>query len=153
MRAVGGLCLEVSLGTWEPDSFLYFFSDRNYFLFCFAKVDADWVRPPRPKGDVETQTTYGPQTPKRGLYAQWGIHPPRLVINVPCEGRRTRDSSQVLRPKGTFFSLSGQALKQDKGSHSLEWVSTPHRGKTVLLLCSDSIIVGLNKICLGQTRY
>ena len=38
-RAVGGLRLEVSLGTWEPNPFLYpFFSIGNYLLlFCIAK--------------------------------------------------------------------------------------------------------------------
>ena len=30
MRAVGGLCLEVSLGTWEPDLFIYqLFAEQN----------------------------------------------------------------------------------------------------------------------------
>ena len=38
LRVVGGLCLEVSLGTWEPDPFLDdFFLIGNDLQFCVAK--------------------------------------------------------------------------------------------------------------------
>ena len=70
LRAVGGLCLEVSLGAWEPDPFLdHFFSDRKGPPLQYRKkLMQNWVRRPRPKRDLETQTTYSysPQTCKLG---------------------------------------------------------------------------------------
>ena len=54
MRAVDGLGLEVSLGTWEPDPYLYhFFAIQNKR----EKMIENWVRLPRLERDLETQTT------------------------------------------------------------------------------------------------
>ena len=47
--------------------------------------------------------------------------------------------------KSTFFSLSGQAVEQNKRSQSLVLVSTPQRGKLFCFLFSDPIIVGLRR--------
>ena len=44
------------------------------------KLIQKWVRPPRLKRDLGTQTTYDPQTWRRGLYVQWSIRPPSLVM-------------------------------------------------------------------------
>ena len=55
--------------------------------------------------ETETQTTYGPQTWQRGLYAQWSIQ---------IRAVTTRGGSQVLSAKSTFFSL-----KRHKGENLL----------------------------------
>ena len=57
LRSVPCLCLEVSLDTWVPSPFLdHLFLVGNDLLFWYCKIlIQNWVRPPRPKRDVETQ--------------------------------------------------------------------------------------------------
>ena len=54
MRAVVGLCLEVSPGTWEHDPFLDdFFIIGNDLLFCIAKkVDTELGQAPHVLSEV-----------------------------------------------------------------------------------------------------
>ena len=75
----------------------FFFSDRKWPAVLYRKkFIQNWVRPPRPKRDLETQTTYDPQTWQRGLYAQWSIHPPSLVTIRALWGEDSwRQSSAV----------------------------------------------------------
>ena len=102
----------------------------------------NWVCLPRPKRDLDTRTTYGPQTWHRGLYAQWSIHPPSLVISMPCEAR-TRGGSKLLCAKSTFFfRCPGRLWNRTERSQSLVWVSTPQRGKPVLFYVFRQTIMG-----------
>ena len=76
LRAVGGLRLEVSLGTGGADPVLYHLfgiQNRRYFLTRKKKIDPEMMgqAPTSQTGKFETQPTYsyGPQTCKRGLSA------------------------------------------------------------------------------------
>ena len=134
LRTVGGLCSEVSLGTWEPAPFLVSTFFRSQMTCSESqKVDADmgqsptsqvrpvlyrrkltqkWVSLPRPKRDL-----YYPQTWKRERYVQWSIHPPSLGRTL-C-GEDSCGGGQVLCAKSRGFLLPGQVLEQTKRSQSL----------------------------------
>ena len=47
-----------------------------------------WIRPSRPKRDLEIQTIYGPQILQRGTYGQWNICTPSKVGHDACPVRR-----------------------------------------------------------------
>ena len=63
----------------------------------------NWVRLPRPKRDLETQTTYGPQfgIEDSQLSGEYILHV--LSSSVSCEAR-TRGSGEVLCAKKHVFS-------------------------------------------------
>ena len=67
LRAVGGRCLEVSLGTWGPGPDLYPLLAIQERVPIRKKMMHKWFRHPRSKQDLETKSTYGPQTWQRGL--------------------------------------------------------------------------------------
>ena len=56
------------------------FYDTEQVISDQKKIIQKWVRLPRPKRDLETQTTYGPQAWERGLSAEWTIRYPSLVV-------------------------------------------------------------------------
>ena len=90
-----------------------------------------WVRPGRSKRDLETQTTYGPQTWQRGLYAQWSIHPPSLVmIGGLCGDNSGRSSRAVYEKHVLFAVLAGCGTEQEKPESFVGFNTT--RGKPVL---------------------
>ena len=63
LRVVGCLCLEVSLRTWGADLFLYqLFAIQNRRSFPIGKNDTEMGQAPASERDLDTHTTYGPQT-------------------------------------------------------------------------------------------
>ena len=79
------------------------------------KLIHKWVRLPRPKRDLDTQTTYGPQTWQRGRYAQWSIHPLSLAMTRACPVRRGLVAAVTCCVRKTrFVLLPGQVLEQKK---------------------------------------
>ena len=70
LKALGGLCLEVSLRTWGLTHFcINVLRCRTQDRFLSEKDIQKWVRLPRPKRDLKTQITYSPHTWQRGLSA------------------------------------------------------------------------------------
>ena len=68
----------------------------------------DWVRPPRPTRDLETQTTYGPQARQRGLYTQWSMHRPRLGMIRALRGEDSLQRSRAVCEKPVFPRVADQ---------------------------------------------
>ena len=71
-RDVSDLCLDVSLGTWGADPFMYQLLRYRIGHFRSEKSDSrvqKCVKLRRPKRDVEMQPICGPQTWQRGLSA------------------------------------------------------------------------------------
>ena len=143
MRALGGLCLEGSLGTWEHDPFLHdFFFWSELTCSVSQKVDTEPGQPPTPQARPQDTDHLSP--------SNLGARTLSLVEHtlfkcggdfVSCEAK-IRGSGEVLCAKSTFFSL---LLKQNESSQNLVWVSTPRRGKQFCFLFSDPIIVGFRE--------
>ena len=140
MRAVGG-------GLEEPRSSASFiFQTGIDLLFCIAKkVMHDWVRPPRPKRDLETQATYGLQTWQRGLSAQRGIRAPSKFGHDPCPVKRGHVAAvKCCVRKTRFFRCPGRGFgtQQEKPEPSVGLNTA--KGKPVLFSVFRShIIVGV----------
>ena len=134
--------------SWEPDPFQdSFFLIRNYLLSCIAKTRytawyvQNWVSPPRSKRDLDTQTTYvrPSNSVARGLRSV--VQTPSKFGHDPCPGmRRVVTAVKCCVRKARFFSLSGQAVKQNERSQGLVCFPTPQRGKPVCFLFFDPII-------------
>ena len=115
LRAVSGLRLEVSLGTWEPDPFLDVCFLIGNDLSCIAKFDTELGQAPtshaRPR---DTKTTYGPQTWQRGLSEV--EHTLSKFGGDPCPVRRGLAAAvKCYVRKARFFA----AVEQNERSQSL----------------------------------
>ena len=121
--------VRVSRSRLGRESLTNLYTKYHFFFFSIRKsprvvyrnnLILNSVKPPRPNGALESQTTlkFGSED---SMFS--GAYTLQVLSFVPCEAR-TRGGSQVLCAKNTFFSLSGQALEQNKTSQSLVWVST-----------------------------
>ena len=100
MRAVSDLCLEVLPGAWEPDPFLDdFFLIGNDLLLFHKKSIQNWISPPRQNRCLETQTTYGTHTWRRGLSAYGSIRSPSLVTTRVPGGEDSRKQGSAVCEK------------------------------------------------------
>ena len=88
---MGGLCLEVSLGTWEPVLLILFFSDRTNmtYLFCAGKKDTEPTSQAKPRDTDHLQPS---NLAARTRYA--GEHTSSKCGRDPRPA--TRGGSQVL---------------------------------------------------------
>ena len=128
-------------------------SDRKYISI------RKWGRLPRPKRDLETRTTYGPQTWQRGLSASvehtlskfcrdpWPVRR-GLVAAVKCYVRKTHFflCSQRTEMTHHYITTDGTAhgFLYDEGKSCMFSVSVRTlKGNPVCFQCSDPIIVGL----------
>ena len=141
------VCLEVSLATWEPDPFLFSLLFRSEVppVLYRKKLPHKWVRPPRPKRDLEKQTTYGPRTWQRGLYAQWSVHPLKFGHD-PCPARRGLVVAVKCceRKKKKSFSKQRTEMTHHYRRHCSR-VSARRREIRICFLFSDPTIVGLRQ--------
>ena len=141
MRAVGGLCLDISLVTWGPEPVLYqLFAIQNRRSFAIRKKSSrngsgSHVPGKTSRHGPPTALKLGSEDPQlRGAYALQVWWRP-----VSFEAR-TCGSGEVLCEKSTFISA---CVEQNERRQSLVWVSTPQRDNLVCFLFSRTIIVGL----------
>ena len=96
------------------------------YPICLAKVNTELGQPPpHATRDLETQTTYDPQTWQRGLYVQWSIRPRSLVMIRDLSGEDWWRQSSAVCEKHVFSA----AVDENERNQSLVWVSTPQREK------------------------
>ena len=79
-RVVGNLCLEVSLGTWEPAHFCAK-RFRSEMTSCSVsrKNDTEMGQAPTSRARPRNLDHLRPSTRQRELYAQWSTHTPSVV--------------------------------------------------------------------------
>ena len=116
---------------WDVGAWLIsasYSSDRRPAVLYRKKLIQEWPRPPRTKRDLETQTTYSPQTWQRGLYAQWSIHLPKFGRG-PCPVRRGHVAAVKCSVRKPRFLRCPDRLWNNTRRQGLVWVSTPQRRK------------------------
>ena len=134
--------LDWDVGAWPISGWL--FSDRKWPPVLYRKkLIHNWVSPPHPKRDLETQTTYGPHTWQRGLSDWRSLRSPVLVVTRVLWGEDSRQRGEVLRAKSTFSWL----LLNRKGEARALCGFQHHKGETLFcFLFSDPITVGLTTL-------
>ena len=158
LRAVGGLCLEVSLGTWEPRPFL-FFSFRSETTSCSVSQKVGTELGQACTSQARPRDTHHLLVRALNLAARTlrsVEHTPSKFLSWPAPSEaRTRGCSQVLCAKSTIFCRPTRlGTEQEKPAPCvgfnttkakacfvlcfpvpqlrLVWVSTPQRRKPVL---------------------
>ena len=107
-----------------------------------------WVRLPPPKRDLVTQTTYGLQTWQRGIYVQWSIHPPSLVMVRGLLGQDSWRQSSVVCEKHAFSLL----WNRTREPRALDAFQHHKRENQFCFLSSGTIIVGLTIIIVPGNK-
>ena len=126
--------------TWNAWHAPLFFADRKWPPVLYRKkLMQNWVRPPRPKRDLETDHLRPSNLAARTLSLV--EHTLSKFCGDPCPVRRGLAAAVkccVLK-KHVFFA----AVEQNERSKSLVWVSR-HKGENLFcFLFSDRITVGL----------
>ena len=82
LRAAGDLCLNVSLGSWEPDPFLYQLFFRWEMPSCSAsrKVGTEMGQPPTSQARLRDTDHLRPSNLAARTLRQWSIHSSFVMI-------------------------------------------------------------------------
>ena len=130
------------LGRGSLAHFCIIFRSEMTSCSVSQKVYTNWVRPPRSKRDLETQTTYGPQTWQRGLRSV--EHTPSKFGHDPCPVRRGLVAAvKCCVRKSRFFRCPGRLWNRTREDRALCGFQH-HKGENLFcFLFSDPIVVGL----------
>ena len=127
LKAVGGLCLEVSLRTWCLTHFcINAFAMQNTRPFSIRKIHAEMGQAPTSQARPQDTDDLRPSHLAAGTLSLVE-HTLSTFGGDACPVRRGIVAA-VKRAKSTFFFA---AVEQNETSQSLVWVSTPQSGKPV----------------------
>ena len=145
MRAVGGHCLEVSLGAWGPDPFLdHFFLMGNNLLFCSKKVYTEVGQAPTfQAGPRDTDHLRPSNLAARSLSLV--EHTLSKFGDDPCPMRQGSVAAVKCRVrKARFYRCPGRLWNRTRGARALCGFQHRKGENPFCFMFCDPTIVGLN---------